>query len=368
MRSSKKADPATVKPHAQNFAATLTSDQAAILAENWHQGNVESEVYDRIRDIPFTLLASQHIQEIVFATGAVAPFSEKGDRQSRLKKAAYEGRIGSCAYEYRNNKVFRFRGREFRIPFAKEQCSLEKIFDSQSDKGLLVPKNGIVFVETDLEFRLPDFLALRFNLQIKHVHRGLLLGTGPLVDPGFFGKLCIPLHNLTDEDYFIGKDDGLIWVEFTKTSIPAGERDPARPPLDQGHFYKDIKEFIEKAAYRHPGEKIAIRSSLPSMFDQASRSAKKAESSAKIAAGVNVLAALAAVVGLGSLLFTAANFLSSTSGRAQVQLESLSNEVATLKDQNEALVEQFEAYERREAMRSEPQPSYSTDQVRRPDP
>ena len=53
---------------------------------------------------------------------------------------------------------------------------------------LTVGANSIVFVECDLDFRLPDFIALRFNLQIRHVHRGLLLGTGPLVDPGYRGK------------------------------------------------------------------------------------------------------------------------------------------------------------------------------------
>ncbi len=28
------------------------------------------------------------------------------------------------------------------------------------------------------------------------VYKGLLLGTGPIVDPGFVGKLYIPLHKL----------------------------------------------------------------------------------------------------------------------------------------------------------------------------
>ena len=51
------------------------------------------------------------------------------------------------------------------------------------------------------------------------MHRGLLVGTGPLVDPGFRGKLLIPLHNLTLDAYEIRGDEGLIWVEFTKTSF-----------------------------------------------------------------------------------------------------------------------------------------------------
>ena len=58
--------------------------------------------------------------------------------------------------------------------------------------------------------RLPNYIAVQFNLRITHVHRGLLLGTGPLVDPGFHGKILIPLHNLTSEKYIIRADEGLI--------------------------------------------------------------------------------------------------------------------------------------------------------------
>jgi prefoldin subunit 5 len=46
----------------------------------------------------------------------------------------------------------------------------------------------------------------------------LLLGTGPIVDPGFNGKLFIPLHNLTSNRYVIKKNAQLISVEFTKLS------------------------------------------------------------------------------------------------------------------------------------------------------
>ena len=47
------------------------------------------------------------------------------------------------------------------------------------------PENSITFVQIESKIRLPNYIALRFNLRIQHVHRGLLLGTGPLVDPGF---------------------------------------------------------------------------------------------------------------------------------------------------------------------------------------
>ncbi|GGF87129.1 hypothetical protein GCM10010924_13560 [Rhizobium wenxiniae] len=197
-----------------------------------------------------------------------------------MKKASYEGRIGSKAY------------------FFSEKGDLEPIL--VKGEPLRVPANSIVFVESDLEFRLPDYIALRFNLSIRHVHRGLLLGTGPLVDPGFWGRLCIPLHNLTNEEYLIAPNEGLFWVEFTKTT--PGEivgrnplvSDPQEQSdsLDRGLW--DIEKFIRKAARPLDPAKpsIPIRSSISvvaeqnrkraeTAADEATRAQKQAEESKK---------------------------------------------------------------------------------------
>jgi len=319
---------------------SLSRQEAEVQFQAWRNKSVDKSLIQKIKDIPHALLSSGDITQVVLATGAVSPFYEGGGRKSRLKKASYEGRIGSKAYEYRSLKRIRAFKREFDIPFVNEKYELKEIFDGNKDKGLVVPKNGIIFVETDLDFRIPDFIALRFNLQIKHVHRGLLLGTGPLVDPGFVGKLCIPIHNLTDEDYYIDKNDGLIWIEFTKTSLPADKDDEARAPLEGNEFQGDIRKLIEKAALRYPKEKIAIRSSLPGMFDQASASARKAETAAKWMAAFNVLGVVGAVMAIGGLLFTASNFLSGLSGRNEqiagdlkLTVERQQGEIKALSDQ-----------------------------------
>lgn len=81
-----------------------------------------------------------------------------------------------------------------------------------------VRPNSIVYLFTSTRFKLPSYLAIRFNLTISKVHQGLLLGTGPLVDPGFEGRLLIPLHNLTNQEVVLHSDDMLMWVEVTKLS------------------------------------------------------------------------------------------------------------------------------------------------------
>lgn len=221
-----------------------------------------------------------------------------GGEKSRMKNASYEGRIGDSAYIFKPGET-----------------EPTKVF-SKGDRILSVPANSIVFVESDLYFRVPEFIALRFNLQIKHVHRGLLLGTGPLIDPGYWGKLCIPLHNLTDEDYYIPADEGLIWIEFTKTTKI--EERIGRPPL--GKEFQEIRGFLEKASQLldTPSKKVGIRSSIPSaLVDSATSAEKAAESAQKAKVAIQrigwggIVAAVIALIALVIPLYQMNNTYSS---------------------------------------------------------
>ena len=300
---------------------------------------------DPLPEIPPALLSAKHIRDYVFRTGAIAPF-DATENSGRLKKAAYEGRIGCKAYKYDN------------------EGNMEDVWNADN---IVVQANSIVFVECDLEFRLPDFLALRFNLQIRHVHRGLLLGTGPLIDPGYWGKLCIPLHNLTDKDYSIPRSEGLIWIEFTKTSFENDEsigRDPLENPNKQ---YWSIREFIEKAA--RPlvkGKTVPIRSSIPSMTKVAEELAKGAEDRAQEAVAsaeatrvwvrnfglVGILAVIIALTALVSAFYSnihsAYNSMAPKIDKLQEDMSELPvirSRIETLVDENTTLQERVRRLE-----------------------
>lgn len=246
-------------------------------------------------------MSADDIARYVSETGMVFPFSfeqkmtaEKPGGVHRLKGASYEGCIGKTAYIFD-------RGQNHPKPVLNAK-----------DKFLTFPANSIVFVESDLHFRLPPFLAVRFNLQIRHVHRGLLLGTGPLVDPGFWGKLCIPIHNLTDADYVVPLDEGLIWVEFTKTTIyPRLGKEPSNSDLD------DIRGAISKASQPYKAQLedksswkfwtenekskiVGIRSSIGSVLTEAKDAAKTSANAAKLA---STFAGGLSVAGLAALIF-----------------------------------------------------------------
>jgi deoxycytidine triphosphate deaminase len=234
-----------------------------------------------VMDIPPSLLSAEDIRAVVMATGLISPFYMHG-RKPRLKKASYEGRIGDKAYLFENGRI---------VPA------------TFNDDKLYIPENSIVFVESDLDFRLPEYIALRFNLHIEHVHRGLLLGTGPLVDPGFWGKLCIPLHNLTSEPYEIPRGEGLIWLEFTRTTSRISTPEEALGVAPSTSGYWDILDFIKKAAKGVGGaSNVSIQSSIGGALLSAHDAAKNAERYTLWLSGlgiVSIIALIVAIIALG---------------------------------------------------------------------
>jgi len=159
---------------------------------------------DPLRHIPAALLNSADIQAYQAACGLISPEAFEATEE-RLKAASYK--ILCCGDVYWTDELNRRQSQRI-----------------APDQSYTVPRNGIAYISPDVKFRLPDFIAARFNLTIGLVHKGLLLGTGPLIDPGFEGRLLIPIHNLTSQEVELKADDGLIWVEFTKLSPNTRQR------------------------------------------------------------------------------------------------------------------------------------------------
>lgn len=207
-----------------------------------------------------SLLNSADIEDYITKTKMVEPFDPK-----KLKSASYEVGFDGIVY------------------FWDELGEPEKK-DLKNEKSFILKKNSIAFLFTKTKFRLPDYIAIRFNLKITHVHRGILLGTGPLVDPGFEGNLLIPLHNLTTNDYTFKVGEGLIWVEFTKLSensrwvdcVTEAERCGSYIPFPPDKKNKGANYYFGKASMGK-----GIRSSIPDAMKETAEDAKKAREDAK---------------------------------------------------------------------------------------
>ena len=176
----------------------------------------------------------------------------------------------------------------------------EKVeFEVSRGDALMIPPNTIVFVQTQVEFTLPLYIGVRFNLRITHVHRGMLLGTGPLVDPGFRGRLLIPLHNLTNSEYWIDTSEALIWVEFTRTSYNR-TREEQLEGLFSGTRFERRKRLMTPHEYlRRANGREPIRSSIPDVIENSQKAAERAR---KEVSTISFATVVALAIGTASFL------------------------------------------------------------------
>lgn len=184
---------------------------------------------------------------------------------------------------------------------------------------VVIPSNSLIYIRTAELFQLPNYMAVRFNLHIDLVHKGLLLGTGPLVDPGFRGRLMVPLHNLTSNTYVIAVGDDFIWAEFTKTSmtetwaIPSPDSPPrtgAMLPFPDRKLDKPLDAYVRDAQRGHkrlqPGLSYGtLQNAIPDAIARTRRTAETAKASAakskrRATQARNILAGLGGFTLLGA--------------------------------------------------------------------
>lgn len=131
-------------------------------------------------------------------------------------------------------------------------------------KSIELKPNSLTFVTTIEKFSLPKDIICRFNLKSRWVHQGLLLGTGPIVDPQLHAFLLIPLHNFSSQPVTINYGEKLISVEFTKTLNPDKSSDLSNGEktkyIENENWNFDFKKYRERI-----GEKI-VESSVLSRF------------------------------------------------------------------------------------------------------
>jgi len=337
------------KKEVESFRASFLLSEADVIKK---AEKIRETKADPLGDIAPSLLSADDIARYVDKTGMIYPFSfEKRDniekakegeatgKIHRLKMASYEGQIGNSAYMFDLDK------NEPRSILGTE------------DKTLLIPANSIVFVESNLHFRLPPYIAVRFNLQIRHVHRGLLLGTGPLVDPGFWGKLCIPVHNLTDQDYEIPRDEGLIWIEFTKTtSNPILGDKPSNSDLDNikssldksSQPYKAVQNNFRTALngqtfldIENTPSKVGIRSSIQGAIRKAEEAVVKArevQTLSRIYTIAGFIGIVLGVIAVWELHAAYQSDIASLAGDAGKEISELKLEMSSLTRDNETLI------------------------------
>ena len=260
---------------------------------------------DPFPKVPPSLLNSSDIIRYAERDCLVQPFS-----RDLLNPATYTIRFLGTLYSW--------------VQAGNTRCPSKQPIVEKSPMRL--PANSITYLETKEVFRLPQYIAARFNLHIRHVHRGILLGTGPLVDPGFEGPLLIPLHNLTANDYDVTGGDNLLWVEFTKLTghdywnrartklADPPPRDlvvfpPAKQDLEAHQYFGKAEVATRGVVSAFKGELVSLQRSAKVNEESALAASKAAQDAStmvkRLTIGGGLALAVALLIGVGGLLFSA---------------------------------------------------------------
>lgn len=255
-----------------------------------------------------------------YATNLMPPLLSDYDR-SGLKPATYEVKFEGDVYWWEHTKSLL----DHISPFTEEKAFETKLKHQRlgADDDFEIPPNSIVFVVPKTYFRVPPFLALRFNLHINLVHRGLLLGTGPLVDPGFAGNLMIPVHNLTSQPLVVRGDRGFIWIEITKLSKVRYGGEPVQFPKSKNA--RTVKQYL----YSANGLKPIVSTLLVTT--------ERLQDLAKWGRTISIYASLFFLVSLISVLYGGWSLLNDAHGYVTSAKEEVSKALSDLEKEKKSL-------------------------------
>lgn len=248
---------------------------------------------------------------------------------NNLKGATYDMRLGVSAYRFVNGN--------------KEVYNLSEQDDANKSisKTLEFPPNSLTFITTLEEFKLPQDVIARYNLKSKFVHKGLLLGTGPIVDPEFEGHLFIPVHNFSASTVYVDFCTSIIVVEFTKTLSTQNNYIPNPSKNGDLKRYLETAGSIESSVY---APLLAYKQEIKENSDARNKWNKRFTYG-------GVISAVATFIALTALLFTtwsthtdtqqkilaAHEALTKTSLAIKIENENLRKTIATLEEQIKAM-------------------------------
>jgi deoxycytidine triphosphate deaminase len=178
---------------------------------------------------------------------------------------------------------------------AAYELTLGPNFLLEGEEGVLTPErpwlelppNSVVFVSMRERLVLPHYIVARFDLAIEFIYQGILLGTGPQVDPGFQGALSCPLHNISNSSVHLQLGYPFAKIDFAKSmglaaagaaglldEIKTEDELYAAAPTLPGEDGKPVKLFNPKNRWRQPiystsyaGQK-RVKSSLSELQEQ----------------------------------------------------------------------------------------------------
>ena len=263
------------------------------------------------KNIPSGMLSSPHIAYCIKKYGIIEEYD-----MSCLGPATYHMRIGGKVLSW-------YKGEKVEFILGEEEDKNRNIRTQ-----LELRPNSLTFVTTIEKFNLPKDIIARFNLKSKWVHEGLLLGTGPIVDPELKANLLIPLHNFSSLNVLLHWNDKIISVEFTKTLDPG---DQFRLASGENLAYVGNESRIyDFDKYRNRVGDKRVESSVSSKFDEYEKTIEDYRKSLTRFSWIGGITFFGTFVGLIVLVLTTWSLVSS----AWTQLNEASDRAKQYKEQS----------------------------------
>lgn len=143
--------------------------------------------------------------------------------QASVQPASYDMRVGTWAF----------------TSSGKEKLNL-------SQKGVLVIEPGeFAVVESREHVTLSANMAGQIGLRSEYAGHGLLMLSGPQIDPGWHGIIVVRLVNLAPKSIALAHEETFLTAQFFRLSEPASVPYSGPRQGQTGITSKDIQELIE---------------------------------------------------------------------------------------------------------------------------
>ena len=97
------------------------------------------------------------------------------------------------------------------------------IVDIAERRFIKIPRGSTAVIYPYEEVKLSNRVAARYGLRSKLARRGLILLSGPQIDPGFEGTLSVTVFNAGTDDVRLYYLEEFATVEFAELSSPASK-------------------------------------------------------------------------------------------------------------------------------------------------
>jgi dCTP deaminase len=142
---------------------------------------------------------------------------------NRIEPASYDIRVGTWAFS---------------------SSSKEKI--NLSERGVLIVEPGeFAVIESRERVELDNRTAAQLGLRSEYARRGLLMLSGPQIDPGFRGILVVRMINLAPKPLALAYEAAFLTVQFFRLTNPVKKPYCGPQQGQTGITARDMQELVE---------------------------------------------------------------------------------------------------------------------------